>query len=54
MAPQYLHAIKVEINHESMIFGHAGVMVLVNHSYSLVMLELRPSIGLSGRRDLVG
>lgn len=39
MAPEYLHAIKVEMNHESMIFGHAGVMVLVNHSFSLVILS---------------
>lgn len=31
MAPRYLHAIKVKMNLESMLFGHAGVLVLVNH-----------------------
>lgn len=32
MEPQYLHAIEVKkINHASMIIGHAGVMVPVNH-----------------------
>jgi len=34
IAPQYLHAIAIEvkINHENMISGHAGVMVLVNYA----------------------
>ena len=34
IAPQYLHAIAivVKINHEDMISGHAGVMVLVSHA----------------------
>lgn len=39
MAPEYLHAIEVKMNHEGMIFGHAGLMVLVNHSYSLAILS---------------
>lgn len=32
MALGYLHATKVKMNHEDMIFGHAGVIVLVIHS----------------------
>ena len=39
MAPEYLHAIEVKVSHEGMIFGHAGVMVLMNHSYSLKILS---------------
>lgn len=32
--PQCLHVMKVKICHEGMLSGHAGVVVLVNHSYS--------------------
>ena len=39
MAPKYLLAIELKMSHEGMIFGHADVMVLVNHSYSLAILS---------------
>lgn len=39
MAPQYLHAIEFKMSHEGMNFGHADVMVLMNHSYSLAILS---------------
>lgn len=39
MAPKCLLAIELKMSHECMIFGHADVMVLVNHSYSLAILS---------------
>lgn len=41
----YVHDTKVlachggKMNHEGMIFGHAGVMVCANHSYTLAILS---------------
>ena len=53
IAPQYLHAIEVKINHKSINFGHTGVMVVVNHSYSLIILSWILQLGFLVCRDLV-
>lgn len=50
----YLEAVEVKVYHKSMIFGHAGVMVLVNHSYSLAILSWGLQLGFLVCRDLVG
>ncbi|XLU23460.1 hypothetical protein S245_059526, partial [Arachis hypogaea] len=39
-----MHVVTIVACHEGMIYGHAGLVIHVNHSY----LELRLAVGLSG------